>query len=115
VPTLPGVPTPPPPTPPATDIGELPCREADEVRARPLMGISWLRSVLLELCIFTASDKEVVSPGSGVRMDRRVIVSEQSLEKMQLGKHPGLVLNRYRKRVKGGSCDIEKFAVRIKD
>lgn len=53
---------------------------ATEVSALPLMGISWLRSVRFELCIFTASDSDVVSPGSGVNIDSRVIVNEQSLQ-----------------------------------
>jgi len=82
-PTFPGVPI--KPEPPITlAIGELPCielsrLEATEVRALPLMGISWLRKVRFELCIFTANDNDVVSPGRGVNMERRVIVNEQSL------------------------------------
>lgn len=87
-PTFPGVPI--NPEPPITlAIGELPCMDpislelelADVVNALPLMGISWLRNVLFELCIFTASDSDVVSPGSGVSMDSRVIVNEQSLQR----------------------------------
>lgn len=42
-------------------------------------GISCERSVLLELCIFTASDSDVRSGGSGVSNERRVIVREHSL------------------------------------
>lgn len=46
------------------------------------MGISWLRSVRFELCIFTARESDVVSPGSGVNIDSRVIVNEQSLQRL---------------------------------
>lgn len=46
------------------------------------MGISWLRSVRFELCIFTARESDVVSPGSGVSIDSRVIVNEQSLQRL---------------------------------
>lgn len=49
------------------------------VRADSGTGISWERSVRLELCILTASDSEDKSAGSGVSSDRRVIVSEHSL------------------------------------
>lgn len=55
---------------------------ATEVSALPLMGISWLRSVRFELCIFTARESDVVSPGSGVNIDSRVIVNEQSLQRL---------------------------------
>lgn len=42
-------------------------------------GISCERSVRLELCILTASDRDDKSAGSGVSSDRRVIVREHSL------------------------------------
>lgn len=86
LPTFPGVPI--SPEPPITlASGELPCMEpslelATEVSALPLMGISWLRSVRFELCIFTARESDVVSPGSGVNIDSRVIVNEQSLQRL---------------------------------
>lgn len=44
-------------------------------------GISWERSVRLELCILTASESDVRSAGRAVSSDRRVIVSEHNLER----------------------------------
>lgn len=42
-------------------------------------GISWERSVRLELCILTANERDDKSAGNGVSSDRRVMVNEHNL------------------------------------